>query len=212
MTHLDIASLVRAEAKTDPFPYIIVQNFLRREPLRRVIDAFPHIKAGSYPLEAVTLPHSLGEVINELESAEFERTIEEKFGVELSGRPKMYSLRGYCRATDGKIHTDSKDKIITVLLYLNDTWHHQGGRLRLLRNNYDLEAFADEVPPDNGTLLVFKCVENSWHGHDMFEGVRRSIQMNWMVSDSKRSFHRVRHRLSAAIKRVTLNLERRKTL
>ena len=63
----------------------------------------------------------------------------------------MYSLRGWLRAKDGQIHTDSKDKIITVLLYLNENWPHAGGRLRLLRNGTDLENFVTEVPPDNGT-------------------------------------------------------------
>ena len=105
-------------------------------------------------------------------------------------------------ATDGKIHTDSKDKIITVLLYLNDGWQEGGGRLRLLRNGSSLNDFAAEVPPDNGTLLIFKRSENSWHGHESFEGVRRSIQMNWMVSEGKLGFHKLRHQLSARLKKL----------
>ena len=114
----------------------------------------------------------------------------------------MYSLRGYCRPTDGKIHTDSKDKIITVLLYLNDGWQQPGGRLRLLKTGDSLKDFAAEVPPDNGTLLVFKRSENSWHGHESFEGVRRSIQMNWMTSEGSKGFHKLRHQISARVKKL----------
>jgi Rps23 Pro-64 3,4-dihydroxylase Tpa1-like proline 4-hydroxylase len=115
----------------------------------------------------------------------------------------MYSLRGYCRRTDGKIHTDSKDKIITVLLYLNQDWNEEGGKLRMLRGGKDLNDYAEEVPPDNGTLLVFKRSEKSWHGHGPFEGKRCSIQMNWMVSEGARGFHKLRHSISARMKKLT---------
>src|SRR5262249_12486065 len=133
---------------------------------------------------------------------EFQSVIEEKFAVELGGRPKMYSLRGYTRAKDGQIHTDSKDKIITVLLYLNENWPHERGRLRLLRNGRNVDDFVAEVAPDNGTLLVFKRSDNSWHGHHPFEGPRRSLQMNWMTSEGSLGFHRLRHTVSAALKKL----------
>jgi len=58
------------------------------------------------------------------------------------------------------------------------------------------------VPPDNGTLLVFKRSDNSWHGHHPFEGQRRSLQMNWMTSDASKGFHAIRHKISAAVKKV----------
>ena len=115
----------------------------------------------------------------------------------------MYSLRGYTRAKDGQIHTNSKDKIITVLLYLNENWQHAGGKLRLLKNGHDVEDYVAEVAPDNGTLLVFKRSDNSWHGHHPFDGPRRSLQMNWMTSESSRGFHAIRHKLSAAVKKLT---------
>jgi len=125
-----------------------------------------------------------------------------KMGVDLTGRPKMYSLRGFTRARDGKIHTDSKDKLITVLLYLNERWSPETGRLRLLRQGRDLEDFAVEVPPDEGNLLIFRRSDSSWHGHHPFEGQRRALQMNWMVDGTKRGFHLFRHRVSAVLKAV----------
>lgn len=202
MSYLNIDRVEAAELKSEPFQYAIVPGFLPPEKLRQVVADYPPMQAGSYPLEEVDVTPALQAVIAELDSPAFERAIEKKFGVELAGRPKMYSLRGYCRASDGKIHTDSQDKIITVLLYLNDGWQDPGGRLRLLKNGNDLEDFVAEVPPDNGTLLVFRRSPNSWHGHESFEGVRRSIQMNWMVSESKRGFHKIRHQISARIKKM----------
>lgn len=203
MRHLDLQKLRDAEVKTNPFNYLICPYFLPQDSLKQVIDNFPSLKGGSYPLDQVEASAAFHEVIGELDKPEFEQLIEEKFDVELKGRPKMYSLRGYCRKTDGKIHPDSKDKIITVLLYLNDTWHHEGGRLRLLSSATDLNAVIGEVPPDDGTLLIFKRADNSWHGHEPFEGPRRSIQMNWMTTEGRRGFHSLRHKLSAQVKKLS---------
>ena len=203
MTILDIDRLRAAELETEPFDYVIVSGFISPERVGETITTFPNIsKGGSFPLDRVMLRDPLRQVLDEMDGPDFEQAIEEKFDVCLAGRPKMYSLRGYCRGLDGKIHTDSKDKIITVLLYLNEAWHHAGGKLRLLRRGDDLKDFAAEVSPDNGTLLVFKRADNSFHGHESFEGVRRSIQMNWMVSENKRAFHKFQHNISAGLKKL----------
>jgi SM-20-related protein len=204
MGHLQIAKLRAAKLETDPFEYVVVPAFLNAISLKRINATFPAIaKGGSYPIESLDSSLAINEVIDELDGPEFERAIAEKFGIDLSGRPKMYSLRGRVGAKDGQIHTDSKDKIIIVLLYLNESWPHKGGRLRLLRNGTDLENFVTEVSPDNGTLLVFRRADNSWHGHHPFEGQRRTLQMNWMTSEGTKGFHSIRHKLSAAVKRLT---------
>jgi SM-20-related protein len=204
MRHLNIEKLLAAKLETDPFEYIVVPAFLDAASLKQINATYPEIsKGGSYPIESLRPSMAIKEVIDELDGPEFEQAIEEKFEVVLAGKPKMYSLRGWLRAKDGQIHTDSKDKIITVLLYLNENWPHAGGRLRLLRNGTDLENFVTEVPPDDGTLLVFKRSDHSWHGHYPFEGQRRALQMNWMTSEGSKGFHALRHKLSAAVKRLT---------
>lgn len=202
MAHLNIAKLAGAELHTEPFEYVVMPGFLNSSSLHDVVKSYPNLKGGSYPLETVEMSDPLKEVIEELDGPEFEGVVAEKFDVKIAGKPKMFSLRGYCRSTDGKIHTDSKDKIITVLLYLNEGWQQTGGKLRLLRSGSNLEDFADEVSPDNGTILIFKRSDKSWHGHGPFEGERRSIQMNWMVSEGKRGFHAVRHKISAGFKKL----------
>ena len=40
----------------------------------------------------------------------------------------MVTVRGRTDARDGKIHSDSKSKLVTVLLYMNGTWEKPGGR------------------------------------------------------------------------------------
>jgi SM-20-related protein len=204
MAHLNLDKLRQARIEKDPFQYTIVPGFLSPESVARINATYPNIeKGGSYPIESLAANMAIKDVIAELDSPEFEKVIADKFDVALDGRPKMYSLRGYTRAKDGSIHTDSKDKIITVLLYLNENWQQPGGRLRILRDGTNVDNFAAEVPPDDGTLLVFKRSDTSWHGHHPFEGPRRSLQMNWMTSEGSKGWHKVRHSISAAVKKLT---------
>jgi hypothetical protein len=146
-------------------------------------------------------------LIDEMNGPAFRRSVEQKFGVDLSGAPTMFTLRGRCDARDGRIHTDSKKKIITVLVYLNDQgWDAAGGRLRLLRSGQDLNATAAEVSPEFGSLLVFRRSDRSWHGHEAYVGPRRVLQMNWVVSDKVAAWEQWRHKLSAAVKRLIRGL------
>ena len=120
----------------------------------------------------------------------------------LSGRPTVTTVRGRCDLSDGRIHTDSTSKIITVLIYMNESWDEAGGRLRLLRSAKNLNDIIVEVPPIAGTLLAFKRSNNSWHGHEPFSGERRVIQFNWLTSQGNRQIAMLRHHTSASFKRV----------
>src|SRR5207253_8832748 len=101
--------------------------------------------------------------MDELVSDEFRQAFEEKFGLNLAGRPTTITVRGKCGTGDGKIHTDSTSKLITVLIYMNPIWEKPGGRLRLLRSSSNLNDMIVEVPPTEGTMLAFRRADNSWH-------------------------------------------------
>ena len=203
MAHLQMDKLASAKIETEPYEYVIVPGFLNAASLKRINETYPPInQGGSFPLESLNTEMAIKEVIDELDGPAFQKIIEQKFDVALDGRPKMDSLRGYTRGKDGQIHTDSKDKIITVLVYLNEKWDRPGGRLRILRDGKNVDDYVAEVAPDNGTLLVFKRSDKSWHGHHPFEGPRRSLQMNWMTSEGSKGWHKVRHTISAAVKKL----------
>jgi len=141
-------------------------------------------------------------LLDELNSEAFRAAFEEKFALDLSGRPTTITVRGRCGPKDGKIHTDSLSKIITVLIYMNPSWENAGGRLRLLRSGDDLDDIIAEVPPLEGTLLAFRRAENSWHGHKPFVGERRVIQFNWVTSSGNQRVTMLRHHVSAPFKRL----------
>jgi hypothetical protein len=205
MVTLDFDALDAAPLQRDPYEYLIVPNFVPPAEFKRVIADYPAIPGpGSHPPSELDIRGAFGEFIRTLEGERFRSAIERKFDIDLSGRPTMYTVRGFIRGNEGSIHTDSASKIITVLFYMNEDWAEDGGRLRILRKPDDLEDFAAEVPPSNGTLLVFRRSEKSWHGHKPFEGRRRVVQLNWVTSAEVVAREQRRHRLATRLKKLKL--------
>ncbi len=187
----------------DPYDYLVVRDFVEPGALSDAQANYPQVPGpGSHPPAGLKIAAPFAKLIAELEGPAFRKAVEDKFGIDLTGRPTMYTVRGFCRARDGKIHTDSKTKIVTVLLYMNDaSWPSDTGRLRILRNGEDLEDYVEEVEPSGGTLIVFRRADNSWHGHHSFEGQRRAIQLNWVTDEGVVQREQGRHGLSSRIKR-----------
>jgi hypothetical protein len=187
----------------EPFEHLIVSGFVGPAALAAINADYPKIStSGSFPVDQVGYGPSFQTLLDELESDAFREAFEEKFALDLSGRPTVTTVRGRCDARDGKIHTDSTSKIITVLIYMNESWEQACGRLRLLRSADNLNDIITEVPPVAGTMLAFKRSDNSWHGHEPFAGERRVIQFNWLTSEGNRQIAMLRHHTSASFKRV----------
>jgi SM-20-related protein len=187
----------------EPFEHLIVPQFIAPAALAEINSDYPKIStSGSFPVDQVTFGPAFRSLLDELNGDAFRKAFEDKFGIDLSGRPTITTVRGKCGPGDGKIHTDSVTKIITVLVYMNESWDQAGGRLRLLRSSQNLDDIIVEVPPIGGTLLAFKRSNNSWHGHEPFVGERRVIQFNWLTSQGNRQIAMLRHHTSASIKRL----------
>lgn len=201
---LDLDLLSRATVSTEPFPYMAVSGLLNAESLDRISRDFPNIdQPGIFALSDLDCSGAFADLIEEIRGSDLEKVIEQKFNVDLSDKPLMITVRGRCQKKDGRIHTDSKDKIVTCLLYLNDrNWQAGGGRLRLLRSGRDLNSTIAEVPPEGGNFVAFRRTDNSWHGHEPFEGPRRYVMFNWVRSDVALAKNLGRHKLSAAFKRL----------
>ena len=202
-SHLDIDRFRATPLESDPFPYLIVPGFLKPESVARVNADYPEIdKPGSFPTSELRYGPAFEQLLDEMRGPEMTAAFAEKFDIDLSDRPIMITVRGQCRAKDGQIHTDSKTKIITVLLYMNSGWEADGGRLRLLRSSDNLEDMVAEVPPEEGTLLAFLNGPDAWHGHKSFTGQRRTIQLNWVTDQDVVDREQARHRFSAKVKRL----------
>ncbi|HLH50744.1 MAG TPA: 2OG-Fe(II) oxygenase [Roseiarcus sp.] len=202
MEFCDFDLLERTPLQRDPFDYVVVPDFIRAERFAEIVADYPDVPGpGSHPPAELEIRGQFAKLMDELRGAKFQAAIERKFDIDLTGRPTMYTVRGYVREKDGAIHTDSVTKIITVLLYMNERWQEDAGRLRLLRGPDNLDDYVAEVPPYGGTLLVFKRADNSWHGHKPFSGPRRAIQLNWVTSQEVVDSEQRRHQVSTRLKK-----------
>jgi len=198
---LDLERLRAAPLSRDPFDFVVVENFVRPQYLAAAIADFPPLgKHGSFPLNGQRYGAAFARLAAELQDSDLRRAIEDKFALDLSGRPTMITLRGYSDGKDGSIHTDSATKLVTLLLYMNPVWEEEAGRLRLLRRADDLEDFVAEIAPVAGTMVAFRRSANSFHGHHAHIGERRSIQLNWVTDAGVVRRELARHRWSARLK------------
>lgn len=203
LPRLDLERFEATPLQRTPFDFLIVPAFLRREALPAVERDFPAIDSGgSFPASSVECGPAFAALLDELQGPAVAAAFAAKFGIDLSGRPTMVTLRGQSRAKDGAIHTDSTTKLVTALIYVNSAWESDGGRLRMLNRPDDIEDYAAEVPPEAGTLVAFRCTENAWHGHKPFVGQRRSIQLNWLTDESVLKRELRRHAFSAWTKKL----------
>lgn len=205
MSMIDLERLKNTAVALDPFEHCIVPEFIPDDVARDVERDFPCIdQGGSFPLSKLNYGPAFHRLIDQLYTDEVREAFGERLGIDLEGCPPTITVRGRARPKDGRIHIDSSTKLVTVLIYFNRNWHSDGGRLRLLRTGDNLDDVITEVAPETGTLVAFRCRKNAWHGHKPFDGVRRSIQLNWVVNAAAARSSDRRHRLSSMLKRLRL--------
>jgi hypothetical protein len=198
---LDLDKLRAQPLVRDPFPFVVVSAMLKPGAIRKLSRDFPPIgDGGVYPVDILPLGPSMRRLVEELSGPGFRQAVEQKFGLDLSERPPMVTLRGRSREKDGRIHRDSDDKVVSLLLYLNEDWPHQAGNLRMLRSPDDLESTVAEIPSTAGTLVIFEVKPNGWHGHHKFVGERRVLMLNYMTGAESLARELKRHRFSAKVK------------
>jgi SM-20-related protein len=200
-TTVNFEALKSMPVTKEPFPYLVVPGFVKNDAMTDIESDYPKVNVpGSLPLASLSYGENFKRFMQDISSEEMTAIMADKFDINLTNRPSTITVRARCRTTDGKIHTDSKSKLITVLIYMNDKWEKPGGRLRLLNSPDNLNDAFLEVPPAQGTLIAFLNQSNSWHGHESFEGERRVIQLNWVRDKSVVWFEQLRHRVSAFFK------------
>nr|MEA2796817.1 SM-20-related protein [Phenylobacterium sp.] len=202
MVGLDWRAIDAAKLASEPFDHIALSQVLEPDCASALPQEYPAIRSpGSFSLADAPPGPALSGLIEDLLSPRFRTRMEQIFGLDLEGRPAVVTLRGQCSARDGRIHTDSKSKVLSLLLYLNGDWTGGPGQLRLLRSETDIESHAVEIPATLGSLVAFRRTDNSWHGHTPYTGPRRVLQLNYLQTSRASLVGALRHRFSALSKR-----------
>jgi hypothetical protein len=215
MRLLDPRRLDRADSvvRAQPFSFLIAHAQLPEEARTDLARDFPRYpSAGFFPHEAADCGPAVNRLVAELISREFADAVGARLGLpDLGSYPSLITI---CRALNkrhGTIHTDSRSKIATALVYLNETWPDiSEGCLRFLNRIDDIDDLVvPEVRPLYGTLVAFRRADNSFHGHLPHEGERRVIQVAWLTSEDEKLRKTKRGKFSRLFKQLFGALDRR---
>ena len=174
---------------------------------------FPHYpSAGFFPWDPTDCGPSINALVEQLTAPAFAGLIGQRLGIPDLGRyPTLVTLCRLMNKRHGTIHTDSRSKVATALLYLNPQWPDTSdGCLRFLEKIDDIDAMlAPELPPLYGEFAVFKRCDNSFHGHLPYEGERRVIQVAWLTSEEEKLRKTKRGKFSRLFKKLFGKLDTR---
>ncbi|MEL6997631.1 MAG: 2OG-Fe(II) oxygenase [Pseudomonadota bacterium] len=168
----------------DPFPHIVVDEFLPRDLLHRVLAEFPDrmsprfsdaqskLKTG-YQMEKIESP-LITNLLNALNSSQFLGFLEEMTGIKgLIPDPHFAGggLHETARGGHLSIHADfnmqrrlNLRRRMNLILFLNEDWQDSyGGHLELWST--DMKECRHKVSPVIGRMVVFNTEEDSYHGH-----------------------------------------------
>jgi hypothetical protein len=168
----------------DPFPHIVIDDFLPVDVLRRIVAEFPkrkpprfddaqsQLKTG-YLMEAIESPF-ITNVINALNSSQFIEFLEEMTGIKgLVPDPHFVGGGLHETASGGhlSIHADfnmhkrlNLRRRMNLILFLNESWKDEyGGQLELWST--DMKERRRSVAPVIGRAVIFNTEEDSYHGH-----------------------------------------------
>ena len=207
---VDLAAFDRARLMAEPYPTVTVPGFVLPDALRSINRDYPSIEGPtSRDVHQIAAGPAFRDLVGYLESDDFCQRVSDKFKMDLAANSRMTTVRKYAEWSDGQIHTESKTKVVTVLIYFNEYWAAPGGRLRVLRSPTDMEDYAAEIVPTNGTLFAFRRCDWSWHGFPPCSGERRSLQMHYVAPKRAQRGYlpkgSIRKRLRSFIKHVLAN-------
>lgn len=212
---LDPARLERADTlvRREPFPFMIAHGQLPDEARGDLQRDFPgYREAGFFPYDPHDCGPSVNALVDNLTAPGFARAVGRHLDIEnLGDYPSLVTLCRSLNRRHGTIHTDSRSKIATALLYLNPQWPDTSdGCLRFLQRIDSIDAMlAPEVKPLYGEFAVFRRTDNSFHGHLPFEGERRVIQVAWLVDEAARLRKTKRGKFARAFKKFFGSLDKR---
>jgi hypothetical protein len=201
------------DVREKPFPFMIAHGQLPDEARGELERDFPkYASAGFFPYDASDCGPSVNALVDQMTTPAFASAIGRYLGIENLGQyPTLVTL---CRALNkrhGTIHTDSRSKVATALLYLNPQWPDTSdGCLRFLNHIDNIDDLAaPELKPLYGEFAVFKRCDNSFHGHLPYEGERRVIQVAWLTSEEEKLRKTKRGKFSRALKKLFGVLDRK---
>ena len=183
---IDLTQFTSQSLSLDPYRWALVDHLFAPVDAASLVETFPrdHFKTvkgydgeKGYEYEsrslihmganAATYPESLSpawqNLAADLLSPEYRAAMSCFTGVDLSSLPIEANAFHYSRSAWLGPHVDLEDKLVTHVLYFNDSWNESdGGCLTILRNG-DMAQAVKTIAPIIGNSAVLVRSTNSWH-------------------------------------------------
>lgn len=183
---INFAQISRQALSSQPYHWAAVDNLFTPDEAASVAASFPHdhfktVKGydneKGYEYEARSLIHmeadapsfaeslspSWRQLADDLLSPAYRAAMTRLTGVDLTTVPFEVNVFHYGPGAWLGPHVDLKDKIVSHILYFNETWDKaEGGCLSILKSS-DMSDVADIIVPIVGNSAVVVRSEASWH-------------------------------------------------
>ncbi len=179
-------SLASEYSTAEPFPHVVIDDFLPANVLRKVADSFPktdeidwHVSANPRQQKLAAEDETqIGDdarrLLYQLNSATFMKFLEALTGIDGLIPDPYFAGGGLHQIERGgylKIHADfnrhpkfSLERRLNLLLYLNDDWKEEyGGHLELW--DREMTQSVQRILPVFNRCVIFNTTDFSYHGH-----------------------------------------------
>jgi len=181
------------EFKTDPFPHLVIDNFLSNTVAKQIqhdILSIPTSEFDRYsnPFENKNtlknknnFPQSIKDLFEQLRSQEFLNKLTELSGVEIINDDfkQYWGVHTYNPGDKLNIHVDAGlnpqtgfKKYLTLGIYLSYNWKDElGGNLELWSGDSAEKEYPQiyecvkSIVPSFNRMILFVCNDYSWHGN-----------------------------------------------
>jgi Rps23 Pro-64 3,4-dihydroxylase Tpa1-like proline 4-hydroxylase len=183
---IDLDRIRRSNLESAPYRWAAIDQLFNRADAERLARSFPsdHYKLVSgyggekdYEYEARALiPMGAGTISNPLELSEAWRSLAEDFlspsyrkavseltGCDLSTALLEVNVFHYGPGASLGAHSDLPDKIVTHVLYFNESWDPKNGGCLSILSAKDPTAVVAEIPPIVRNSAVVVRSADSWH-------------------------------------------------
>lgn len=185
LTCIDVSKIAQAPVTREPFTYFSGENILRPDMIDAMERDYAQMpNAGFLTLREIEPKGAFATFLEELQGAAVADAVSNALGFDLRDRPRLVTIMRLCPKRAGRIHTDGKAKLATMLVYFNRKWPAgHAGAIRALKTEDNIDDYVAEVSPLMGNFFGFLRSDHSWHGHLPFEGERKVVQITWLESE-----------------------------
>jgi len=207
-----VPDLKSAYQSDQPFPHIVLDNFLESHAAQKAMEAFPavkdegwihyvHVNEKKHGLNKMELlPAYIQTVIQELNSKKFVELLSELTGIDnlladnsLEGGGLHQSQRnGFLNIhADFTVHPHKRNlrRRVNLLIYLNKDWQDSyNGHLELWSR--DMKQCVQKISPVFNRCVIFNTDEDSYHGLPEpilcpEDETRKSIALYYFTEETK---------------------------